>query len=671
MLEARFGSGAEARRLAANSGEEWVVAAVERSLLRGGSTGDGPRREASRLLGSAPRELRSVLSEYAVLLRALDGDTTVSAIDSLARSARSLVVRRELRPSAARAWLATADTAAALPLIERLARSGRDDAAAWSELWVRVALGSGGSVVEAAREFCGRHPGESALEILGLPALRAALEKGERRMLEVESLAALGRLDEAIALCGEALGGPDADADADIELRMRRAELLISSGAVEAGRAAWRELDRRPRVGERAVLAIARSHKAKGDIESAVGAYLELAERFPRWRARGLWAAAWLEEQRGDRAAAITLLERMIEGGAGGGLLSEALLHRALLRLELGDDGAARRDARRLAERGATAVLRDAGTYWAWVAEGRADRLPDLPPASAYLELLRPSARSESGPFELKRVEALRDSLLATTLTGAAEMRVGLREVLDRTLALASLGFDRWARRELLAVERMHPRDGAEALAVAKSALELGALDIAARIVRPRLEGRGWAPGDLEWDLLLHPLVYLPLVEKALGPGADPLLGCAIIEAESAGNRTARSPAGAVGLMQLLPSTAAAIVAKGRAEGEERIPADLTHPATNIRLGCAHLAELLRRYEGREERALAAYNAGAAAVDLWEARTPGRDAAHFTDGAEYAETRAYIKRVLSTRAAMARVIGSFGEEEGARIRVRK
>ena len=559
-------------RLATDSGEEWVAAAVEGMLTHDGVPGRRLRaKEAARVLDLAPRELRSVLFEYTVLLRALDGVATAAELDSLARAARSPVVRRELRPLAARAWLVSADTAAALPLIETVARSGREDAAIWSHSWVHAALSTGGSLVEPVRELCGRHPGKPALEILGLAPVREALGGRERCRLELESLVALGRVDEAIALCERGLDDPEAD----IELRVRRAELLISSGAVDAGRAAWRALDRRPTIGERAVLAIARSQKAEGDLDSAIGAYEELAERFPRWRARGLWAAAWLQEQKGDGGAAVGLLERMLAGGAGGGLRGEALLHCALLRLDLGDAAGARSDAQRLAERGGTQAMRDAGAYWVWVARGKPDSCPDLSPGSAYLELLHPSPRSKTGRVELSGVEALRDSLLAITLAGEAEMRSGLRAVFERADALSRLGFDRWARQELIVAERMHPRDGAEALGVARSALALGALDIAARITRPRLDRDDRGPGDLEWDLLLHPLVYIPLVEEALGPDVDPLLAGALIEAESAGNSAAVSPAGAVGLMQLLPSTAAALARESGGESDDRFPARL------------------------------------------------------------------------------------------------
>jgi soluble lytic murein transglycosylase len=113
----------------------------------------------------------------------------------------------------------------------------------------------------------------------------------------------------------------------------------------------------------------------------------------------------------------------------------------------------------------------------------------------------------------------------------------------------------------------------------------------------------------------------------------DPALLAAVIEAESKFNPEARSDAGAVGLMQLTPSTA-----KGIAQytgGSRFRVSDLTNPDINIRYGAWYLGHLLAKYQN-ERLALAAYNAGQENVDSWRQ-------AH--EGIQFEETKDYVSKV--------------------------
>ncbi|HVP03971.1 MAG TPA: lytic transglycosylase domain-containing protein [Solirubrobacteraceae bacterium] len=129
--------------------------------------------------------------------------------------------------------------------------------------------------------------------------------------------------------------------------------------------------------------------------------------------------------------------------------------------------------------------------------------------------------------------------------------------------------------------------------------------------------------------------------QQAAEKDLDPALIAAVIYAESHFVPGRTSSAGAEGLMQITPATAADIAR--RSGGTKFVTSDLATPQVNISYGSYLLRELMSRYDGNEVAALAAYNAGPGNADRW-----GGAALRIAD-IPYAETRAYVKKVLSAR----------------------
>jgi soluble lytic murein transglycosylase len=135
--------------------------------------------------------------------------------------------------------------------------------------------------------------------------------------------------------------------------------------------------------------------------------------------------------------------------------------------------------------------------------------------------------------------------------------------------------------------------------------------------------------------------------QQARDKGLDPALVAGVIYTESHFRDGQTSSAGALGLMQLTPATARYIARKSG--GTQFVVDDLATPQVNIAYGTYYLRYLLRRYDGNEDFALAAYNAGEGNVDKWIAAARERDRALTIDAIPYAETRAYVSRVESAK----------------------
>ena len=158
-----------------------------------------------------------------------------------------------------------------------------------------------------------------------------------------------------------------------------------------------------------------------------------------------------------------------------------------------------------------------------------------------------------------------------------------------------------------------------------------------------------------EIQRVLFPLEYWPLIQKAArARELDPYLVAALVGQESTFDPLVRSPANAVGLMQILPSTGKIWGRRIGIRGYST--ARLTEPEVNVLIGTAYFRELLREFGGAHF-ALAGYNAGENRVRRWRQERPALPQDEFIDDIPFPETQNYVKRILGTAHDYRRLYG--------------
>jgi soluble lytic murein transglycosylase len=162
--------------------------------------------------------------------------------------------------------------------------------------------------------------------------------------------------------------------------------------------------------------------------------------------------------------------------------------------------------------------------------------------------------------------------------------------------------------------------------------------------------------GDFDDLTLRYPRPYADSVERAVKLtqlSGDWIL--AVMRQESLFRKDAVSRADARGLMQMLPATASAVARRWNMAPPSRD--GLFDPAIGVPLGAAYLRELIDKYAGNLPLALAAYNAGPAAVERW---MPSRsvEAAVWVENIPYNETRGYVQHIVEHIVAFAYVRGA-------------
>ena len=408
--------------------------------------------------------------------------------------------------------------------------------------------------------------------------------------------------------------------------RARRLGLALWEGRVSGATAEQRRS---------AGVLLAAALVATGDIEGGLAVFPGLFETAPTpddQRAI-LWRAGVAAVRTGQYERALTNLRGLIERGPGGNLALAAQYWLGVAHEQSGNRGAAARALEPLA-------IRYPYHYYGLTARQRLVEIRNAPDAG----LDAPT------PLDFPALA------LNASSRGRAEFRAAM------ALARAGLIDDAaWYLRRLLDRSRS---DRGLALLAARASSEADDHASAARILFnhfPEYFSRPaqGLPGDFlsmayprpSWDTV---------VESARAHGADPVLLVSLMRRESRFDPTARSPVGAVGLLQIMPYTAQALA--GRAGVGDILAggvddAELAEPRVNIAIAARLNADLLELFDGARLPVIASYNAGEDRAGDWWAAARGLRDDFFVDSIPYTETRNFAREVVANYAAYERIYG--------------
>ncbi|HLX74006.1 MAG TPA: transglycosylase SLT domain-containing protein [Terriglobales bacterium] len=363
----------------------------------------------------------------------------------------------------------------------------------------------------------------------------------------------------------------------------------------------------------------------KRDYDKAIDFYRELDQRFPDSpRAHyAHWKATWLSLRQNRTDEARKQMEEQIARYPGSPEVPAALYWRARMAEQDHDLGKARAYYQKLTDRFSS-------YYYAGLARQRmqqigtsGDPAPDpllekIPPATLPPSL---GAEEEEAPDDVRIEKAL-------LLQNGGFVTFAVREL---QAAAAPQGPATWATNKIVDLYQ-----------------DAGQYNLAIEMVKHI------APDYFSYDLSAMPRSYwqalfprpywTELKKEALQNRLDPFLVAALIRQESEFNAGAVSHANAWGLMQLLPNVGRTLA---RQQHVRRFSTSLLLvPNMNLRLGTRYFRELLDKYNGNVEYALAAYNAGSDRVQDWVSNGNFKDSPEFVESIPFTETREYVQAIV-------------------------
>lgn len=421
------------------------------------------------------------------------------------------------------------------------------------------------------------------------------------------------------------------------------------------------------------------------DNTEAIQYFDSLAKRYPKSSeaAEVQYLAGWLFYNEGRYGEAATKLLAFAKNYRRWDRRPEALWFAGWSAYLNGDHPLARRAFGQILEDHPTSDM----ALWAhyWTGRIREDAKETAEARDSYRQLLKIAPMSYWGSWAITALGRLgeRVALDAPPSTKPASIEQGLAMIgktrpinVDRGIALSAVNLDNEALDELKvaskALKRIRNTQARVVIAemLGQSGAHHHAFRMAAGVTSNGADlvtGRPYA-----WRAwrLAYPKAFWEHVEAAAkAHDIDPYLILSIMRTESSFRPWVRSPVGARGLMQIMPTTARSI--GNRAEGGRAHAARYTRPESNIWLGAWYLKKLLERYDGQLALAVGAYNAGPTPMDRWVTAHHGKHLDAFIESLSYRETRRYIRRVIETYQTYRRLGGNTHVDFSRQVELRK
>ncbi len=443
-----------------------------------------------------------------------------------------------------------------------------------------------------------------------------------------------------------------------------RGMLAYALGDNEAALKWLRRYERENAPSPEVIISIARAYRALGRTAKSGEWYDKHISLFPKHNQTHeiLWYRAWQREEHGQIRTAIQLYRRIRQHYRNGSRAPESFFREGLLylRSDKPDSALAVWDA--LLRSYPQSSIATAARYWKAKALLALERRPEagesLRDVVAYDPLDYYSYRAQDFLRELgDTVPVVRFSLQAdaewarTWLDSigepaplAAEDSVNYRA----GIMLAAAGMAKHAEYYLDPLLLSYTKNLGFQFELASMLAFCDLPTLSYRAARPlawRIPQERRAELPMSVFSVLYPRAFGDLIDRTAARfGLEPNLISAIIRQESIFDPEIVSPAGAIGLMQIMPFTGEDLA---RMLDEPFAPESLYEPATNVRFGAFYVRSLLERFNGNIVLVLAGYNGGPHNAKRWYEANRGVDFDTFIENISYTETRGYVKRVLA------------------------